>query len=403
MSIATAFATEQVLAHVEDFATKLAERAETMDRNAKFDQQILDEGAALGLVKLIFDENLDLDLSRMPLVHDVTERIASVCPPVAMELGVMRLVAYLLSRYAPPAVRERWLQPTIEGRAYGSFALTEPQAGTDLRGMLTVARRDGDNYILSGQKCWVGFAPVASYAIVLCKLESTDRDAPTIALVVDMSSKGASGEPGPELSGFRGLTNGALRFDNVVVPAGNALQVDGFAGMMDGLNMARIDAASYACGLLRGALEVSVERAATRTAFGKRIGDLPSIQIKLGRMRAAYHTARELAMRATETYMQGTGGDQDIISIAKMTASDLAREHTDQAMQIFGASGLIAYSRVERLHRDAKATQIFDGTSEIHETMLGRRLVNAFVKDGHGGSYMPSWKIGQPAETLTGA
>jgi alkylation response protein AidB-like acyl-CoA dehydrogenase len=339
----------------------------------------------------------------MPLVHDVTERIASVCPPVAMELGVMRLVAYLLSRYAPPAVKERWLQPTIEGHAYGSFALTEPQAGTDLRGMLTVARRDGDNYILSGQKCWVGFAPVASYAIVLCKVDSTERDAPTIALVVDMSSKGASGEPGPELSGFRGLTNGTLRFDNVVVPAGNALQVDGFAGMMDGLNMARIDAASYACGLLRGALEVSVERAVARTAFGKRIGDLPSIQIKLGRMRAAYHTARELAMRATETYMQGTGGDQDIISIAKMTASDLAREHTDQAMQIFGASGLIAYSRVERLHRDAKATQIFDGTSEIHETMLGRRLVNAFAKDGHGGSYMPSWKTGRAIETLTGA
>jgi alkylation response protein AidB-like acyl-CoA dehydrogenase len=403
MSVATAFAPEQILADVEDFAAKLAERAETMDRNAKFDKEVLDEGAALGFVKLIFDENLDLDLSRMPLVHDVTERIASVCPPVAMELGVMRLVAYLLSRYAPPAVKERWLQPTIDGHAYGSFALTEPQAGTDLRGMMTVARRDGDNYILTGQKCWVGFAPVASYAIVLCKLESTDRDAPTIALVVDMSSKGASGEAGPELSGFRGLSNGTLRFENVVVPAGNALQVDGFAGMMDGLNMARIDAASYACGLLRGALEVSVERAVTRTAFGKRIGDLPSIQIKLGRMRAAYHTARELTMRATETYMQGKGGDQDIISIAKMTASDLAREHTDQAMQIFGASGLIAYSRVERLHRDAKATQIFDGTSEIHETMLGRRLVNAFAKDGHGGSYMPSWKTGRAIETPTGA
>jgi alkylation response protein AidB-like acyl-CoA dehydrogenase len=398
MSVATAIAPEQILANVENFAAKLAERAETMDRNATFDKEVLDEGAALGFVKLIFDENLDLDLSRMPLVHDVTERIASVCPPVAMELGVMRLVAYLLSRYAPSAVKERWMQPTIEGRAYGSFALTEPQAGTDLRGMVTVARRDGDNYILTGQKCWVGFAPVASYAIVLCKLESTDRDAPTIALVVDMSSNGASGEPGPELSGFRGLSNGTLRFENVVVPAGNALQVDGFAGMMDGLNMARIDAASYACGLLRGALEVSVERAVARTAFGKRIGDLPSIQIKLGRMRAAYHTARELAMRATETYMQGNGGDQDIISIAKMTASDLAREHTDQAMQIFGASGLIAYSRVERLHRDAKATQIFDGTSEIHETMLGRRLVNAFAKDGHGGSYMPSWKTGRAIE-----
>lgn len=403
MSVATSLGTEQILAAAEAYAVELAAKAESLDREAKFDKEILDEGAALGFVKLIFDENLNLDLSRMPLVHDITERIASVYPPVAMELGVMRLVSYLLARYARPAVKDRWLRATVEGQAYGSFALTEPHAGTDLRGMSTVARRDGDNYILTGEKCWVGFAPVASYAIVLSKLESSERDAPTIALVVDMSSTGAAGETGPELSGFRGLSNGVLRFENVVVPAANALQVDGFAGMMDGLNMARIDAASYACGLLRAALEVSVERAATRTAFGKRIGDLPSIQIKLGRMRAAYHTARELAMRATETYMEGDGGDQDIISIAKMTASDLAREHTDQAMQIFGASGLIAYSRVERLHRDAKATQIFDGTSEIHETMLGRRLVNAFSKDGHGGSYMPSWGTSQPADTITGA
>jgi alkylation response protein AidB-like acyl-CoA dehydrogenase len=403
MSLTTALGSEQTLASAEDFAVRLAARAEEMDRSGKFDQEILDEGAARGFVKLIFNDDLELDLSRMPLVHEVTERIASVCPPVAMELGVMRLVAYLLSRFARPAVRDRWLKPTVEGQAYGSFALTEPHAGTDLRGMTTVARREGDNYILTGEKCWVGFAPVASYAIVLCKLESTERDAATIALVVDMSSPGAQGKPGPELSGFRGLSNGMLSFDNVVVPAGNALEVEGFAGMMDGLNMARIDASSYACGILRGALEVSVERATTRTAFGKRIGDLPSIQIKLGRMRAAYHAARELAMRATETYMEGNGGDQDIISIAKMTASDLAREHTDQAMQIFGASGMIAYSRVDRLHRDAKATQIFDGTSEIHETMLGRRLVKAFAKDGHGGSYMPSWKTGPTSEAPTGA
>jgi alkylation response protein AidB-like acyl-CoA dehydrogenase len=403
MSLTTALGSEQILASAEDFAVRLAARAEEMDRSGAFDQEILDEGAARGFVKLIFNDDLELDLSRMPLVHEVTERIASVCPPVAMELGVMRLVAYLLSRFARPAVRDRWLLPTIEGQAYGSFALTEPHAGTDLRGMTTVARKEGDNYILTGKKCWVGFAPVASYAIVLCKLESTERDAATIALVVDMSSPGAQGQPGPELSGFRGLSNGMLSFDNVVVPAGNALEVEGFAGMMDGLNMARIDASSYACGILRGALEVSVERATTRTAFGKRIGDLPSIQIKLGRMRAAYHAARELAMRATETYMEGNGGDQDIISLAKMTASDLAREHTDQAMQIFGASGMIAYSRVDRLHRDAKATQIFDGTSEIHETMLGRRLVNAFAKDGHGGSYMPSWKTGTRSEAPTGA
>jgi alkylation response protein AidB-like acyl-CoA dehydrogenase len=373
----------QLIANLENFITDtVTERAEIMDRTGEFDQDLLAQAVDLGLVGVIFDENLELDISTMPLVHEVTERLAGASCALAMEVGVMRLTSYLLARFAPDDVRDRWLRGTVEGTDYGSFALSEAQAGTDLRGMTTVARREGDNYVLSGEKCWVGFAPVATYAIVLCKLESDARDAPTLALVVDMASDGAAGEWGAELSGFRGLPNGTLTFDNVVVPVSNALRVDGFLGMMDGLNMARIDASSYACGLLRASLEVSVERAASHMAFEKRIGDLPSIQIKLGRMRAAYHTARELTLRAGETFMIGNGGDQDVISIAKMTASDLAREHTDQAMQIHGALGLIAHNIPEKLHRDAKATQIFDGTSEIHETMIGRRLVSAFARGG---------------------
>ncbi|GAA1365511.1 acyl-CoA dehydrogenase family protein [Arthrobacter rhombi] len=366
---------------VDDFIERMArERGEQMDRTGEFDKELLDEAARLGLTSMFFDDSLNLDLSSMPLAHDISERLAAVCAPLAMEVGVIRLVAYLIARYAGEEVKNRWLRSTAEGRTYGAFALTEPEAGTDLRGMRSVAVRDGDNYVLNGQKCWVGFAPYASYAIVLCKEGSDDRNAPTLALVVDMESPGARGAWGPRLSGFRGLPNGELFFDDVVVPANQALQVDGFAGMMDGLNMARIDAAGYACGLLRGALEESVERAATRKAFGKRIGDLPSIQIKLGRMRAGYHTARELALKACQTYMDKPGGDQDLISVAKVTASDLARLHTDHAMQIFGASGLTFHARVERLHRDSKATQIFDGTSEIHETMIGRRLVGAYEK-----------------------
>jgi alkylation response protein AidB-like acyl-CoA dehydrogenase len=374
---------EDLLPAVEDFVAKrVAPMAETIDREARFIPELLDEAAELGLQSLLFDRDLELNLSRMSLVHEVTEIIASKSAAVAMQLGGARLVAYLLARYANAEVREQWLVPTLQNRVYGSFALTEPHAGTDVRGITTVARRKADHFVLSGEKCWVGFAPVAAYALVLAKLESTDRDAPTVALAVDMSSKGATGRPGPRLSAMRGLPNGILRFDDVKVSATNALNVEGFTGMMDGLNMARIDASSYACGLLRGALEASLGRAVSRTAFGVRIGDMPSIQIKLGRMRAAYCAARELALRAGESFALGGGGDQDVISIAKMTASDLARRHTDEAMQVYAASGLPEYSHVERMHRDAKATQIFDGTSEIHETMLGRRLVRTYSSGG---------------------
>ena len=353
-----------------------------MDRTGEFDRELLDVAVREhGLARMLFDDDLAVDLSAMPLAHEISERLAAVCTPLAMEVGVMRLVAYLLARFAPERVRDRWLPATVTGAAFGSFALTESEAGTDLRAMTTVARRDGDRYVLTGDKCWVGFAPVASYAIVLCKEDSPDRDAPMLALVVDMAADGAAGGWGPGLSGFRGLANGTLTFRDVVVPVEHALHVDGFAGMMEGLNLARIDAAGYACGLLRGALEVSVPRSATRQSFGKRIGDLPSIQIKLARMRAAYVGARELTLRAAESYQRIPGGDQDLISIAKLTASDAARFHTDQAMQIFGAAGVVLHEPVERLHRDAKATQIFDGTSEIHETMIGRRMVATYAEN----------------------
>ncbi|MEW1819259.1 acyl-CoA dehydrogenase family protein [Arthrobacter sp. NPDC080031] len=366
---------------VDDFIErKVRERGEAMDRTGEFDRDLLDEAASLGLTGMLFDDSLKPDLSSMPLAHDMAERLAAVCAPLAMQIGVLRIVGYLLARYATQDVQDRWLKSTTEGKTYGSFALTEPHAGTDLRSLSTVAVRSGDTYLVNGRKCWVGFAPCAAYAIVLCKEGSAARDAKTLALVVDMESPGARGVWGPELSGFRGMPNGELFFENVTVPVENALRVEGFDGMMDGLNMARIEAAAYACGLLRGALEEAVYRASTRKAFGGKIADLPSIQMKLGRMRAAYHTARELTLKACRSYMEGRGGDQDLISIAKMTASDLARLHTDEAMQIFGAAGVTLHSRVERLHRDSKATQIFDGTSEIHETMVGRRLVSAFER-----------------------
>lgn len=400
--MSTPHQSRELLVRCDRFVSaRVAPTAEAIDRSGEPDLELLREGAELGFARLLFDDENRVDLSDMALAYEVTERIASVSPPLAMGLGVMRLTSYLLARFATEEVRDRWLPATLQGRAFGSFAISEENAGTDVRAGVTVAREDGDNYILTGEKRWVGFAPVASYAIVLAKLESTERDAPTIALVVDMSSEGASGEQGPELASFRGLSNGTLRFDSVVVPRSSALQVDGFAGMMDGLNMARIDASAYACGLLRGALEVSIERASTRKAFDKRIGDLPSIQIKLGRMLAGYHTARELTLRAGESFAAGAGGDQDLISVAKVTASDLAREHTDQAMQIFGAAGMQAHSRVERMHRDAKATQIFDGTSEIHETMLGRRLVRTFLRDGRH-SYLPAPDLGDHAAQKAG-
>ncbi|MFV0432622.1 MAG: acyl-CoA dehydrogenase family protein [Leucobacter sp.] len=365
-------------------------RVAAIDRDLEFFPELLSSAAGIGLQSLLFGENGELRLDRTGLVHETTERIAAESAPVALAVSVARLHTYLLARYADPELRERYIGPTVRAEMFGAFAISEPQAGTDIRAMTTVARREGDEYVLNGGKCWIGLAPMCSYAIVLAKVDSEARDAETVALVVDMSDPGARGEAGAELGGFRGMPNGTLTFEDVRVPAAHALHCDGFAGMMDGLNMARVEAASYACGFLRRAIELSVERAATREAFGGRIGDLPSIQTKIGRMSTAYQAARLLTLAAAESFAEGDGGDQDLISMAKLFASDEARKHTDEAMQIFGGEGLVADSPTLRLHRDAKVTQIFDGTSEIHETMLGRHAVRQHLRGGLGYPFVPT-------------
>jgi len=220
----------------------VAEAAERIDRDAAFDETLYHAGAEAGLTRLLLTENHTLDLSGMRAVHESTEAISTHSPAVALQLSGTRLIAYLLTRYAPRRLVERWVPGLASGTAYGSFGITEPHAGTDVRGISTVARRGDGKWILDGEKCWIGYAPIADVAVVLAKVGTADRDADTVALVVDLSAPGVERLDGPALSGFRGMPNGILRFRGVEVPLEDRLEVEGFAGMMDGLNLARIEA-----------------------------------------------------------------------------------------------------------------------------------------------------------------
>lgn len=171
------------------------------------------------------------------------------------------------------------------------------------------------------------------------------------------------------------MPNGGLRLDQVRVSKDRVLDCDGFMGMMDGLNLARIEAAAFSTGILRRSLELSAGRAQSRIVFGGPLSALPSIQSKLGRMWTDCTASRGLTHAAARSFQERSGGDRDLISMAKLFGSDAARRQTDEAMQIFGAHGLNEDGEVLRLHDAAKIMQIFDGTSEIHETMLGRRAV----------------------------
>jgi alkylation response protein AidB-like acyl-CoA dehydrogenase len=362
---------------VEEYCeTVLLPRGDDSD-DGRFFPDVIRQFADLGLLELMFDEQRSLQLHRMRLIHQTTALVAAAFPAAVVALGALRLQAYLLKRYAEPEIAERYLEPLLSGEIYGSFGVTEPDAGTDVRAIRTVARRDGDGWVLNGSKRWIGFAPVASFNVVLAKVEHDGRDADTVALVVDLESDGVTRSEALDLMSFRGMPLGELTFDDVKVPAGSALRVAGFKGMMEGINLARVDAASYACGFLKAAIRECAVRANNRLAFEQPLSNLQTIQAKIGAMATDYEAARLLTLAASDSFALGHGGDPILLSKAKVFSTDAAMRHAVEAVQIFGASGVHHDSRVQRLFRDSKASQIFDGTSEIHTLMIGRDALRA--------------------------
>lgn len=356
----------------------LSAAASKIDRSGQFIRDVLLDFAEMGLQRLHLHENeISDDLQSWLRIHESSSLIAKFSVAAAVAVSVARLHTYLLVKYTNAELRDRWLEPTLSATSFGSFALTEPHAGTDVRAMTTVAKQVKGGYQLSGRKSWIGLAPIADYCFVLAKLGSENRDAQTVALFVELSSIGVSRPAQEELSGLRGMPNGQLEFNDVFVPGTNLLACDGFAGMMDGLNLARIEAASFSCGIIMRAIELSVERAANREVFGESLLKKQITQQRIGQMYADYLTADTLTQKAMESYAKGDGGNPTVISTAKLFAADKARQHSDTAMQLWGAAGLVMHSDVERMHRDAKVMQIFDGTSEIHQLMLGKVAIQA--------------------------
>jgi alkylation response protein AidB-like acyl-CoA dehydrogenase len=327
---------------------------------------------------LIFSEDGKIDPAMFALAHETTELIASYSGSVALGISIARLHGYLLAAYAPNEIRDRWLPGLMDGSVRGAFALSEPHSGTDIRAGRTVATTvDGDAVSITGEKAWITQSPEAHFVIVLAKLESADRDAPTAAFVVPLDTEGVTVGKDEPMSGFRGMPMANLHFDGAKVPSSWRLDVDGFRGMLEGLNLARLDAGCYGVGFMRAALRETSAYVRDREAFGRTLADLQIVQEKLGHMHADYLAARGLLREGVDSFAAGGGGDAHLISAAKMFATDAAMRHTTEAVQLHGGYGVHLHYPVQRLMRDAKITQIIDGTSEIHALMLGRAAARA--------------------------
>jgi acyl-CoA dehydrogenase len=275
--------------------------------------------------------------------------------------------------------KERILSAFCREYQFASFCLTEPSGGSDAGGLRTRARRDGDDYVLDGEKCFITNAPHASLYTVFATLDPTLRHKGIAAFVVPRATPGVVPGKDEEKMGHRASSTGTVRFEGARIPAANRLgaEGEGFSLAMRTLDQTRTPIGALATGIAQAALDHAAAYALKRESFGKPIARHQAIEIKLANMAQSIHAARLLTWHAAWTIDRGGRGTLES-SIAKCFASDAALAVADEAIQTFGGYGYMKAYPVEKLLRDAKLTQIYEGANEIQRSVIARELLHAY-------------------------
>ncbi len=275
---------------------------------------------------------------------------------------------------------EEYLLPCVRGERFDCFAMSEPDAGSDVRGIATRAVRDGDDWIINGSKHFASYADVADFMIlfVATGVDETPRGPRSriSAFLVDKGTAGFTWHRGSQAVGLRGFHHCELFFDDCRVPASKMLgdEGEGFELANTWLSAGRVGTAANSVGKARRALEIATEWAATRKQFGQSIGRFQGISFKLADMATELEAAELLMFRAAWKHDQGTMTDQDA-AMAKLYCSEMLGRVTDEAVQIFGGMGLVSELPLERMWRDARIERIWEGTSEIQRHIIGRMML----------------------------
>jgi alkylation response protein AidB-like acyl-CoA dehydrogenase len=350
--------------------------APELDEHERFPEEIYQRMAELGLFGITVPEQdggAGLDSLSYALVM---EQLSRGYASVADQCGLVELLATLLSQYGTPEQKQQYLGPTLQAKRRGAYAITEPGAGSDVAAIVTTAQPIDGGWLLSGEKIWIHNAPLCDYAIVLARTDKQAGKRGMSVFVVDRGLPGVAAGRKESKMGQRASQVGALHFDNVKLPPEALLGEEnrGFPMMMSALDKGRIGIAALSAGILQAALDAAVEYARTRKQFGKAIAEFQGIQWMLADMAKDLRAARLLTWSAAVEHDSGVRATMQC-SIAKCFASDAAVEHTANAVQIFGGSGYIRGQEVERLYRDAKITQIYEGTNQIQRNLIARHLL----------------------------
>jgi alkylation response protein AidB-like acyl-CoA dehydrogenase len=350
--------------------------AERLDREEAFAGDIYQQMAQNGLFGITVPEafgGAGLDCLAYAIVM---EELSRGYASVADQCGLVELFGTMLCKYGSDAQRAQWLGPLIRAELRGAYCITEAGAGSDVSAIKTTATKDGSGWRLTGSKLWIHNAPVADVAFVLARTDPQAGKRGMSIFIVDCHGKGVTRGPKEHKLGQRSSQVGELNFDNVAVPADGLLGVEGrgFHMMMSVLEKGRVGIGALAVGIIQAALEASIAQAKLRQQFGHAIAEFQAIQFLLADMAKDAEAAR-LLVRSAAMKMDAGVDAAMASSMAKCFAGDAAVAQASNAVQIFGGSGFIRGYEVERLYRDAKITQIYEGTNQIQRVIIARKLL----------------------------
>jgi len=361
---------------------RIAPRAAEIDRQAQYPWDVRELLAEHDVLALPFDEQYGGTGTGTLMLQMAVEEIASACASSALILMVQELGTLPIQLFGSEEQKQKWLPRCASGEWSPAFALSEPEAGSDIAALRTSAvRSDGGEsdsgtgeWIINGQKNWITNAGVADFYIVFAK---TDRENNRLSAFIVESDR-AGFDPGQleHKLGIKGSPTGNPSFTDVRVPAENLIGVEG-KGMslaLATLQRTRLSAAAQAVGIAQGATDHAAQYARERVAFGKPINELQGIQFKLADMETRTAAARELLYKACAKADRNEPDLGKYSSMAKLFASDTAMAVTIEAIQVLGGYGYVNEYPVERMMRDAKITQIYEGTNEIQRVVIARTM-----------------------------
>ena len=368
----------EILRTVDRFIEECLEpRAAAIDASGAYPRDLHDVAGELGLFGLAVPEayggvNVSLR-TRLFLIERVCRSSAS--------FGVL-LSAWPdglapLCRYGGDALKQRLLPKIATGELIPAFALSEPGAGSDVAALETTAKRDGDAYLLNGTKTWCTHGSIADVLTVFAKTDASAGHRGITAFLVGKGTPGFEVVRDESLAGLRGSPQSTVRFTDARVPAAHRLGEEGagFRIAMEALDEARLNCSAQALGVAWRAIREATGHANERIAFGQPIIEFQGVHFLLADLCTEYAAARALWLEAIDAYEAGPSRRSGVIgSMAKNACADIAMKAPVEAIQIFGAAGLHREMPLERLLRDAKAYQIFDGTTQIHNMIIGRYL-----------------------------